>query len=331
MGCQKNRRWPRFRSSARRRSASSAATRRQSSASAPEAQLASLQQSGVIHREFADTYRMTAVPRTGEQRLRYALAWAGAGSSHHGRSAGELYGFEGVQATRPEIVVPDARGVRSTQVVIHRVTDHRGSDVAPAARATDNRCRGHTARARSRARRRTVRDRVRRRPPPSAGVDSFLRAYPRPMGPGRPAGSHGTTPTPPSARSNPHGAAVDVGGEDPAAVRRARSRQLLREFPLAWRGRTFRFDLAFPRQRTILETNGRRWHDDATDYEYDNEKWSVPGRHGYRIVLATWAKVTERPADLIAELETTLVPERGVTLVTSPRAVRDRSGSEVDV
>ena len=104
-----------------------------------------------------------------------------------------------------------------------------------------------------------------------------------------------------------------------------------REFPLAWRGRTFRFDFAFPRQRTILETNGRRWHDDATDYEYDNEKWSVPGRHGYRIVLATWAKVTERPADLIAELETTLVPERGVTLVTSPRAVRDRSGSEVDV
>ena len=188
-------------------------------------QLASLQQSGVIAREFADTYRMTAVPRTGEQRLRCALAWAGAGSAAAGRSAGELYGFEGVRATRPEIVVPDARGVRSTQVVIHRVTD-RGSDVAPAARATDNRCRGHTARARSRARRRTVRDRVRRRPPPSAGVDSFPPGVPRPMGPGRPAGSHGTTPTPPSARSDPR-VAVDVGGEDPAAARRARSRQLL--------------------------------------------------------------------------------------------------------
>jgi very-short-patch-repair endonuclease len=105
----------------------------------------------------------------------------------------------------------------------------------------------------------------------------------------------------------------------------------VREFPPDWRGRTHRFDFAFPRQRTILETNGRRWHDDAADYEYDNDKWSVPGRLGYRIVLAAWSKVTQHPADVIAELRATLFAERGVTLVTSPRAVRDRSGSEVDV
>jgi very-short-patch-repair endonuclease len=80
----------------------------------------------------------------------------------------------------------------------------------------------------------------------------------------------------------------------------------VREFPLAWNGRTYRFDFAFPAQRTILETNGRRWHDDAKDYEYDNEKWSVPGRHGYRIVLATWEKVTRGSAALLAELEATL-------------------------
>ena len=52
----------------------------------------------------------------------------------------------------------------------------------------------------------------------------------------------------------------------------------------------------------ILETNGRRWHDDATDYEYDHEKWSVPGRCGYRIVFATWEKVTRRPHELLDEL-----------------------------
>jgi hypothetical protein len=81
-----------------------------------------------------------------------------------------------------------------------------------------------------------------------------------------------------------------------------------REFPLAWNGRRylFDFDFGFERRRSILETNGRRWHDDATDYENDNEKWSVPGRHGYRIVFATWAKVTHRPAQLLAELTTTL-------------------------
>jgi hypothetical protein len=58
--------------------------------------------------------------------------------------------------------------------------------------------------------------------------------------------------------------------------------------------------------RTILETNGRRWHDDAVDYERDNEKWSVPGRHGFRLVLATWDKVTRDPDELLAELLTTM-------------------------
>ena len=46
-----------------------------------------------------------------------------------------------------------------------------------------------------------------------------------------------------------------------------------REFPLDWKGRTHRFDLAFPSATTILETNGRRWHDDPSDYEDDHEKW----------------------------------------------------------
>ena len=80
----------------------------------------------------------------------------------------------------------------------------------------------------------------------------------------------------------------------------------VREFPLVWRDRTYLFDFAFPLRRTILETNGRRWHDDATDYEHDNEKWSVPGRHGYRLVFATWDKVTRAPRQLLQELTATL-------------------------
>ena len=79
-----------------------------------------------------------------------------------------------------------------------------------------------------------------------------------------------------------------------------------REFPLEWNGRTYRYDFAFERTRTILETNGRRWHDDPSDYEDDNEKWSVPGRHGYRLVFATWAKVTKHPEQLVYELAATM-------------------------
>ena len=84
-----------------------------------------------------------------------------------------------------------------------------------------------------------------------------------------------------------------------------------REFPLAWNGRTYSFDFAWERRRTILETNGRRWHDDPSDYEDDHEKWSLPGRHGYRLVLATWDKVTKHPDALIAELLATMTAPAG--------------------
>lgn len=83
-------------------------------------------------------------------------------------------------------------------------------------------------------------------------------------------------------------------------------RGFLRELPLEWNGRRCLFDFGFPRERVILETNGRRGHDAAADYERDHEKWSVPARHGYRLVLATWEQVTTRPAELVRELVTTL-------------------------
>jgi len=55
----------------------------------------------------------------------------------------------------------------------------------------------------------------------------------------------------------------------------------------------------------MLENNGRRWHGDPTHDEADHEKWGVPGRHGYRLVLATWEKVTRQPDDLVRELVAT--------------------------
>ncbi|MGQ0825486.1 MAG: hypothetical protein ACT4OX_10755 [Actinomycetota bacterium] len=80
----------------------------------------------------------------------------------------------------------------------------------------------------------------------------------------------------------------------------------VREFPLEWSGRSYYFDFAFERRMTILETNGRRWHDDARDYEHDNAKCSVPGGHGYKLVFATWDKVIRQPEQLLADLAATL-------------------------
>ena len=70
----------------------------------------------------------------------------------------------------------------------------------------------------------------------------------------------------------------------------------VREFPLAWSGRTLPLRL---RVRTAAARSSRPTAAAGTttprDYEHDNEKWSVPGRHGYRIVFATWDKVTRDP------------------------------------
>jgi hypothetical protein len=52
-----------------------------------------------------------------------------------------------------------------------------------------------------------------------------------------------------------------------------------------------------------LERHARRGRPGG---EHDHEKWSVAGRCGYRIVFATWDKVTKRPDDLLAELGTAL-------------------------
>jgi hypothetical protein len=67
----------------------------------------------------------------------------------------------------------------------------------------------------------------------------------------------------------------------------------------------------------ILETNGRRWHDDPADFERDQEQWSVPARHGFRLVFATWAPdPPPGPLDLRAANRT---DQRGVIVTNRPR------------
>jgi very-short-patch-repair endonuclease len=72
------------------------------------------------------------------------------------------------------------------------------------------------------------------------------------------------------------------------------------------RGRRYRYDFAFPAERVILETNGRRWHDDAADFEHDQEQWSVPARHGFRIVFAPWDRITRHPDEVVEEFRRSL-------------------------
>jgi hypothetical protein len=237
--------------------------------------------------------------------LQAALLWAGDDAAAAGRSAGALYGLEGVSAAIPEIVVPQSNRGRSAGVVVRRsnsraasmVRSHRGFRVTGVeatllalADVLDDE-----------AFEIACEDARRRRLTSIPALLAYLERYGR-------AGRNGTAVLRRLLREldpvHPSRSTLEV-----------KTRRLLvshgltafvREFPLEWDGRTHRFDFVFAHDRTILETNGRRWHDDPADYEDDNEKWSVPGRYGYRIVFATWDKVTKRPEQLLAELAATL-------------------------
>ena len=267
-------------------------------------QLWTLHEHDIIVRVFPDTYRLTAVPRSNEQQLRAALAWAGQDAVAAGRSAGELYGLEGIRAGVPEITVPPAIHTCCPGIVVYRGTPRalmvrrvRGLRVGGVectlvqlAACVDSEVLEIAAED---ARRRQL-----------TSVPALRRYLDR----------HGR-----SGRPGVRAIRQLVAQLDPRHPARStlevKTRRLLvangitafeREFPLEWNGHTYLYDFAFRRQRTILETNGRRWHDDPVDHEFDNEKWSVPGRHGYRMVFATWAKVTKHPDALLHELATTM-------------------------
>jgi very-short-patch-repair endonuclease len=276
-------------------------------------QLRTLHHTGVITRVHRDTYRMTAVAPSDEQRLEAALLRAGEDSAAAGRSAGAVYGLEGVAHPRmPEISVAGGRRVRCEAVVVHRPTSdaarmvrrHRGfqvtgveatlvalADVLP---EEDLEIACEDARRRRLTSIPALHAYLRRFGVPGRNGTGKLRRLLQELDPKHPSRSTLEVKTRRLLVANGH-------------------RDFVREFPLEWSGSTHSFDFAFPRARVILETNGRRWHDDPNDYEDDHEKWSVPGRHGYRVVFATWAKVTRQPTEFVRELDATLSGASGGT------------------
>jgi hypothetical protein len=266
---------------------------------------AGLLAAGIIARQLPDTYRLTVVPPSDEQRSRAAVLWAGGSSAVHGRSSGAWYGLEGVRARTPELAVGPGEHPRRRDVDVMRVQclaplmirtlrGLRVTGVEPTLVRLAHVLDGEALEI-------ACEDARRRRLTGIPALRAYLERQARP-------GQRGVAPL-----------RALLASLDPVHPSRStlevKTRRLLvergmvdfvREFPLAWHGRTYRFDFAFPSLRTIVETNGRRWHDDASDYEHDNETWSVPGRHGFKLVLATWDKVARRPDDLIGELLTTL-------------------------
>jgi hypothetical protein len=187
-----------------------------------------------------------------------ALLWAGDDAAAAGRSAAELYGFEGVTASRPEIVVPPERRARSATVVVHHA-HHRGALMTRTVRGV--RVTGVeptlVALAHSlepEAFEIACEDARRRGLTSVAAIGSYLERWGRRGRPG-------------VAATRALMAELDPVNASRSALE-VKTRRLLvandlgdftREFPLGWNGRTYRYDFAFERSRVILEVNGRRW------------------------------------------------------------------------
>jgi predicted transcriptional regulator of viral defense system len=263
-------------------------------------QLARLAAEGVIERMLPHTYRMVAVRSSSDQRLWAAMLWAGDDAAVAGRSAAERYELEGVRASRPEIVVPHrtrartefakvyfgepralmirsvrglpTTGVEATLLRLVHVLDGEAFEVA-------------------------CEDARRRRLTSMPALRRYLERHSKR---GRPGVSALRTALDELDPDHPARSTLEVLTRRLLVARGLDG--FVRELPLTWNRRTYRYDFSWPERRVILETNGRRWHDDVADYEHDQEKWSVPGRYGYRIVFATWEKVMHRPAELLGEL-----------------------------
>jgi very-short-patch-repair endonuclease len=263
-------------------------------------QLLTLRKAGVIERMLPAIYRMTAVPPSSEQRLHAAMLWARGAVAVGGRSAGGQYRLEGVAAARPEIVAERETRAHAHDIVVYRASNRAALMVRQVRGLPTT---GVEATLRllagildAESLEIACEDARRRELTSGAALHAYLDRF----------GGRGQTGT---------GALRALLRElDPVHASRStlevKTRRLLmahgytgfkREFPLTWNGRRYLFDFCFPAERTILETNGRRWHNDPRDFEYDNEKWSVPARHGYKIVLATWEKVTGDPGGFIAD------------------------------
>jgi very-short-patch-repair endonuclease len=67
-----------------------------------------------------------------------------------------------------------------------------------------------------------------------------------------------------------------------------------------------RVDFAWPVERLIVETDGRRWHDPADARERDRLRTNAYARLGWAVLRFTWADVVHEPATVVAAVRACL-------------------------
>ena len=67
-----------------------------------------------------------------------------------------------------------------------------------------------------------------------------------------------------------------------------------------------RVDLAYPSRLLAIEADGFRWHSIRADFERDARRHSALASLGWRVVRVTWARLDERPEEIVSEIRIAL-------------------------
>ncbi len=80
---------------------------------------------------------------------------------------------------------------------------------------------------------------------------------------------------------------------------------VVRQFRPPWRtNERQRVDVAVPAGRVLIEADGRRWHTRVADFDRDHARDNLAVLRGWRPLRYGWFDLTERRAEVVAELRT---------------------------
>lgn len=81
----------------------------------------------------------------------------------------------------------------------------------------------------------------------------------------------------------------------------------VRQAPLPWRPDVpHRVDLLYPRERVIVEADGRRWHARVDQMALDRQRDRDAQNHGYGVYRFVWEEITKQPDVVCGALRTAL-------------------------
>jgi hypothetical protein len=260
-------------------------------------------QGGLWGRVLPSVYKVTGAPTTDRQRVRAAALWVGGGAVVSHASAAWLWGLDGFKPPeRPEVTVPRRRGPSSDLVVVHRTLALPDADRAevggipvtgPARTVIDV-----AAQLGDEAFEAAVESGFRL----GRYRDSFVRWRVEELGGTKRPGSRQLL------------AILDARGKGAAALEsplEVRTWRVLTRSDLPapvrqhWvraRERWFRLDFAWPDRKVGVECDGYMPHGGRIAFRRDRRKLAALAGLRWLMIPVTWADVTRRPEEMLAEV-----------------------------